>query len=139
MTTVRHKSAGRDLTRSGGDGGGSDGAGLHQVLGGSGHIGGGGLGDGLVSGNSVGVSGDNGGMSSLYSPLANNSVLHSVLHDGGAGGVAVMGLADNGGGVSHGGGDQSSSVGVTHGADTGGHDVRWGAHSAGHEGESNLE
>ena len=127
----------------GGDGGGSNGSGLHKILGGSSNIGGGGLGDGLMSGNSILVSGDNGDLSGLDSPLAHNSVLHSVLNHGGAGGVAVVGLADNGGGVSHGGGDKSSSMGVTHGSGTevagGGHDTRGCAHSAGHEGESNLE
>ena len=127
----------------GGDSGGSNGAGLNKVLGSSSDIGGGGLRDGLMSSNSVLVTSHNGDRSGLDSPLTNNSVLHSVLHHGGAGGVAGMGLANHSGGVSHGGGDQSSSMGVTHSSDigvaSGGHDARGSAHSAGHEGESNLE
>ena len=127
----------------GGDDGGSERDGLNKVLGGSGNIGGGGLGDGLVSGNSVLVTSDNGDSSGLDGPRADNSVLHSVLHHGGAGGVAGVGLADHSRGVSHGGGDQSSSMGVTQSSDIGvasrGHDARGSAHSAGHKGKSNLE
>ena len=111
MTTVRHKSAGRDLTRSGGDGGGSDGSGLHDVLGSSDNIGAGWLGDGLLSGDHVLVSINNTGHSGLDSPGSNHSVLHSVLHHGGAGSVAVMGLAHHGGGGGHWRGDQRAVVG----------------------------
>merc|ERR550519_1723405 len=79
-------------------GGGSDGSGLHDVLGSSDHIGGGWLGDGLLAGHDVLVS-------------THNSVLHPVLHHGRARSVAVVGLANHGGGRGHWRGHQRAVVG----------------------------
>jgi hypothetical protein len=79
------------------DGGGSDGSGLHDVLGSSGNVGGGWLGDGLLSSDHILVAGDNTGVSGLDSPGSDYSVLHSVLNHGGPGSVAVVGLPDHSG------------------------------------------
>ena len=85
--------------------------GLHDVLGGSDNIRGGWLGDGLLSGHDILVSANNTGHSGLDGLGSNNSVLHPVLNDGGAGSVAVVGLADHGGGGGHWRGDQRAVVG----------------------------
>ena len=85
--------------------------GLHDVLGSSDNIRGGWLGDGLLSGHDVLVSANNTGHSGLDGLGSNNSVLHPVLYDGGAGSVAMVGLADHGGGGGHWCGDQRAVVG----------------------------
>merc|ERR1712077_153530 len=66
-----------------------------DVLGSSGNVGGGWLGDGLLSSDHVLVAGDNTGVSGLDSPGSNYSVLHSVLNHGGPGRVTVVGLPDH--------------------------------------------
>ena len=134
MTTVRHKSAGRDLTRSGRDGGGSDGSGLHDVLGSSGNVGGGRLGDGLVSSNHILVPGDHTGLSGLDGPVSDHSVLHSVLDHWGAGSVAAVGLAHHSGGGGHRGGDEGSGS-VSAGHEAGGGQVGGSSHGHSQAGE----
>ena len=93
-------------SRGHGDSGGSDRAGLNNVLGSSHCVGGGWLGDGLLAGHHVLVSSHHTGHPGLDCPGSDHSVLHPVLHHGGPGGVAVVGLADHGGGGGHWGGHQ---------------------------------
>jgi len=88
-------------SRSGRDGWRSNWSGLNNVLGSSGHVRGGWLGDGLLSGNDVLMTSNNTGVTGLDGPLSHNSVLHSVLHDWRSGSVAVVGLTDHGGGGGH--------------------------------------
>merc|ERR1719228_647560 len=122
------------MSRGHWDGGRSDGSGLHDVLGSSGHVGGGRLGDGLLASHNVLVSGHNTGVTSLDSPGTDHSVLHSVLHQGGTGSVAVGGLSHHGGGGGHGGGHQGAgSVGA--GDEPGGGEVGGSSHGDSQKGE----
>merc|ERR1719208_92648 len=76
------------------DGWGGEGSGLDEVLWGSGNIRGGWLGDGLMSGNSVLVTGNNGSNTGLDGSLSNDSVFNSVLNNCWSSGVAVVGLSN---------------------------------------------
>ena len=84
--------------------------GLNDVLGLSDNIGGSWLGDALLAGHHVLVSSHHAGHPGLDGPGPDHSVLHSVLHDGGPADVAVVGLADHGGGGGHWRGHQRGAV-----------------------------
>ena len=119
------------------DGWRREGSGLNEVLGSSGNIGGGWLGDGLLSGNSVLVTSNNGGHSGLDGSLSNNTVLHTVLDNWRSSSVGVVSLADHSRGGGHGGAHDLSSSESS--VASGGQGDCWGSHGTGQVGTGNLE
>jgi len=79
-----------------GDDRGGQGPGLNEVLGGSGYIGAGRLGDGFMPGDRVGMAAHHRDLSGLDHLVSHHTVLHPVLHHGGPGSVGVVSLAHHG-------------------------------------------
>merc|ERR1719369_28693 len=87
--------------------GGGQGPGLNQVLGGSGYIGVGRLGDGFMPGDRVGMAAHHRDLSGLDDLVSH----HTVLHRGGPGSVGVVSLAHHGRSGHHSGAVGSSYSG----------------------------
>jgi len=85
--------------RGNGEGWGREGLSLNNGLGLAGDVAVGGLGDDLLVGLDVLVTGLHALGTNLDGLVADNTVLHMFLDDGGTGGVSVVGLADGNGGA----------------------------------------
>jgi len=85
--------------RDNGEGWGRESLGLNNGLGLAGDVAGGRLGNDLLVGLHVLVTGLNALGANLDGLVANNAILHMFLDDGGTGGVSVVGLADGNGGA----------------------------------------
>merc|ERR1711902_268226 len=91
------------------DGWGSNRSGLNNVLGSSGNVRSGRLGDGLLSSNGVLMSSNNLLYSGLNGPVSNNSVFNAVLNYWGSSSIAMVGLSNNSWGTGNWSSNESST------------------------------